>query len=112
RKNWGRSYNERFMALFIHEIDLEAKVSYVIWLGHVRGLEDDVEGLFDVLFKLESSLDVLVCPCVAAAKKEEKGNHVQVLFKKIKKIFGRGACKQLRIVWCLSWRFLIAKRLL
>nr|GEZ06386.1 hypothetical protein [Tanacetum cinerariifolium] len=39
---------------------------------HVRGLEDDEEGLFDVLFKLESSLDVLVCPCVAAAKKRRK----------------------------------------
>nr|GEW13064.1 integrase, catalytic region, zinc finger, CCHC-type, peptidase aspartic, catalytic [Tanacetum cinerariifolium] len=68
----GMSYNERFMALFGHEMELEAKVSYVIWLGHVRSLEDDEEGIFDVLFKLESSLDVLVCPCVTAAKKRRK----------------------------------------
>nr|GEU31332.1 hypothetical protein [Tanacetum cinerariifolium] len=65
---------------------------------HVRGLEDDEVGLFDVLFKLESSLDVFVCLCVAAAKKRRKRNHVQVLFKKMKKIFRRGACKKLRIV--------------
>nr|GEX22776.1 integrase, catalytic region, zinc finger, CCHC-type, peptidase aspartic, catalytic [Tanacetum cinerariifolium] len=26
RRKWGMSYNERFMALFIHEMDLEAKV--------------------------------------------------------------------------------------
>nr|GEX62786.1 putative ribonuclease H-like domain-containing protein [Tanacetum cinerariifolium] len=43
------SYKERFMALFIHEIDLEAK----------------------------------------RLRKKEKGNHVQVLFKKMKKIFRR-----------------------
>nr|GEU45922.1 hypothetical protein [Tanacetum cinerariifolium] len=28
RRKWGMSYNERFMALFIHEIDLEAKNSF------------------------------------------------------------------------------------
>nr|GEV79381.1 hypothetical protein [Tanacetum cinerariifolium] len=29
RSKWGMSYNERFMALFIHEMDLEAKVRWV-----------------------------------------------------------------------------------
>nr|GEV85012.1 hypothetical protein [Tanacetum cinerariifolium] len=43
---------------------------------HIRGLEDDEEGLYDVLFKLESRLDVLFCPCDAAAKDRRKGNHV------------------------------------
>nr|GEV17648.1 ribonuclease H-like domain-containing protein [Tanacetum cinerariifolium] len=70
-------------------------------LGHVRGIEYDKEGLLDVLFKLESSLDVLFGPCVAAAKEKRKGIHVQVLFNKMKKIFRRDACKKIRIVWCL-----------
>nr|GFB59332.1 hypothetical protein [Tanacetum cinerariifolium] len=39
---------------------------------HVRGLKDDEDGLFDVFFKLESSLDVLFCPCVAVAKERRK----------------------------------------
>nr|GEV68697.1 hypothetical protein [Tanacetum cinerariifolium] len=80
-------------------------------IGHVRGLEYDEEGIFDVLFKLERSLDVLFFPCDDAAKERRKGNHVQVLFKKMKKIFRRGACNQLRMVWCLSWRCLFPKRL-
>ncbi|GKF93039.1 hypothetical protein Tco_0279758, partial [Tanacetum coccineum] len=41
------------------ELDLEAKGSYVTRRGNVGGLEGDDEGLDDVLFKLESSLDVL-----------------------------------------------------
>nr|GEW74732.1 reverse transcriptase domain-containing protein [Tanacetum cinerariifolium] len=49
--------------------------------GHVRGLEDDEEGLYDVLFKLESILDVLFCPCDVAAKDRRKGNHVQVFIQ-------------------------------
>nr|GEW97265.1 hypothetical protein [Tanacetum cinerariifolium] len=43
---------------------------------HVRGLEDDKECLYDLLFNIESSLDVLFCPCDAAAKDRRKGNHV------------------------------------
>nr|GEX40397.1 reverse transcriptase domain-containing protein [Tanacetum cinerariifolium] len=42
-------------------------------LGHVRGLEDDEEGLYDVFFKLESSLDVFFSPCDAPAYMEQKG---------------------------------------
>nr|GEY10201.1 putative reverse transcriptase domain, ribonuclease H-like domain protein [Tanacetum cinerariifolium] len=38
----------------------------------MSGLEDDEEGPFDVFFKLESSLAVLVCPFVVAAKKRRK----------------------------------------
>ncbi|GJU37881.1 hypothetical protein Tco_1186235 [Tanacetum coccineum] len=55
------------------ELDLEAKGSYVTRRGHVGGLEGDEEGLEDVLFKLESSLDVLAWSWYAAAKKEEQG---------------------------------------
>ncbi|GJS41589.1 putative reverse transcriptase domain-containing protein [Tanacetum coccineum] len=66
------SYNERFMPLFILEMSLEAKEHYVIRLGHVGGLEGDEERLEDVLYKLESSFDVLVTPCEAAAKERRK----------------------------------------
>ncbi|GKC23166.1 hypothetical protein Tco_1025316 [Tanacetum coccineum] len=55
------------------ELDLEAKGSYVTRRGHVGGLEGDEEGLEDVLFKLESSLDVLAWSWYVAAKKEEQG---------------------------------------
>nr|GEY96037.1 hypothetical protein [Tanacetum cinerariifolium] len=48
---------------------------------HVSGLEDDEEGLYDVLFKLESSLGVLFFPCDVAAKDRRKGNHVQVFIQ-------------------------------
>ncbi|GKC18208.1 hypothetical protein Tco_1014990 [Tanacetum coccineum] len=41
-------------------------------IGHVGGLEGDEEGLEDEMYKLESSYGMLVCPCDAAAKKEEK----------------------------------------
>nr|GEY73087.1 hypothetical protein [Tanacetum cinerariifolium] len=75
-------------------------------LGHVIGLEDVEEGLFDVFFEIESSFDVLFGPCIFAAKEKRKGIHMQVLFNKMRKIFRRGACKQLRIVWFLSWRLL------
>ncbi|GJX43875.1 hypothetical protein Tco_0260551 [Tanacetum coccineum] len=40
---------------------------------HVGSLEDDEEGLLDVLVKLETSFGELFCPCDAAAKQEEKG---------------------------------------
>ncbi|GJT55406.1 hypothetical protein Tco_0990460 [Tanacetum coccineum] len=45
------------------ELNLEAKGGYVIWLGHVGGLEDDEEGLVDVLVKLETSYGELDGPC-------------------------------------------------
>nr|GEV53868.1 ribonuclease H-like domain-containing protein [Tanacetum cinerariifolium] len=49
------------------------KTLFIKWhKGHVRGLEDNEEGLFDVFFKIESRLDVLVCPNVFAAKKRRK----------------------------------------
>nr|GEU57154.1 putative ribonuclease H-like domain-containing protein [Tanacetum cinerariifolium] len=35
---------------------------------------------------------------------EEKETMCKFLFNKMKKIFRRGTCKKLRIVWCLSWR--------
>ncbi|GJU19460.1 uncharacterized mitochondrial protein-like protein [Tanacetum coccineum] len=44
------------------EMDLEAKGGYVTRRGHVGGLEGDEEGLEDVLFKLETSFDVLFSP--------------------------------------------------
>ncbi|GKE80672.1 hypothetical protein Tco_1550672, partial [Tanacetum coccineum] len=37
------------------------------------GLEDDEEGLLDVLVKLETSFGKLDGPCDAAAKKGEQG---------------------------------------
>ncbi|GJU39528.1 hypothetical protein Tco_1192485 [Tanacetum coccineum] len=44
------------------ELNLEDKGGYVIWLGHVGGLEDDEEGLVDVLVKLETSYDrIAIC---------------------------------------------------
>nr|GEV02944.1 hypothetical protein [Tanacetum cinerariifolium] len=36
--------------------------------GHVRGLEDDEKGLFDMSFKLESSFDVLLASVVEFAR--------------------------------------------
>nr|GEW66401.1 reverse transcriptase domain-containing protein [Tanacetum cinerariifolium] len=104
RRKWGLSYNERFMALSIHEMDLEAKVSYEIWLGYVGGLEYDVEGLLDVFLSYKVSLMCWFVHVLLRLRKEEKGNHVQVLFKKVKKIFRRGTCKHLKIVWFLSRR--------
>ncbi|GKB38932.1 hypothetical protein Tco_0883874 [Tanacetum coccineum] len=47
------------------ELNLGAKEGYVIWLGHVGGLEDDEEGLLDVLVKLETSYGELDGPCDA-----------------------------------------------
>ncbi|GJV50494.1 hypothetical protein Tco_1440706 [Tanacetum coccineum] len=51
------------------ELNLEAKGGYVIWLGHVGGIEDDEEGLLDVLVKLETSYGELDGPCDAVAMK-------------------------------------------
>ncbi|GKE92112.1 hypothetical protein Tco_1573207, partial [Tanacetum coccineum] len=51
------------------EFNLEDKGGYVIWLGHVVGLEDDEEGLVDVLVKLETSYGDLDGPCDAVAMK-------------------------------------------
>ncbi|GKE66046.1 hypothetical protein Tco_1520207, partial [Tanacetum coccineum] len=65
--------NDLLWCLFIGELNLEAKGGYVIWLGHVGGLEYDEEGLLDVLVKLETSYGELDGLCDAA----------------------RGACKQL-----------------
>ncbi|GKA49234.1 hypothetical protein Tco_0742192, partial [Tanacetum coccineum] len=42
-------------------------------LGQVGIIEGDEEGLEDVMFKLESNLDVLAWSWYAAAKKEEQG---------------------------------------
>ncbi|GJW77052.1 hypothetical protein Tco_0138734 [Tanacetum coccineum] len=42
---------------------LVTKVSYVIWLGHVGSLEDDEEGLLDVLVKLETSFGLKSHDC-------------------------------------------------
>ncbi|GJV14832.1 hypothetical protein Tco_1360155 [Tanacetum coccineum] len=64
--------NEVLWFLFIGELNLEAKGGYVIWLGHVGGLEDDEEGLVDVLVKLETSYGELDGPCDAAAMKGRK----------------------------------------
>ncbi|GJZ92663.1 hypothetical protein Tco_0664728 [Tanacetum coccineum] len=61
--------------LFIVEWPLEAKAYLVIWLGHVRGLEGDEEGLVDVLVKLETSLDELFIPLHAAARNGRTRNH-------------------------------------
>ncbi|GJT80124.1 hypothetical protein Tco_1054466, partial [Tanacetum coccineum] len=56
---------------FLH-IAAEANLGYY-FKGHVGSLEDDEEGLLDVLVKLETSFGELFCPCDAAAKQEEKG---------------------------------------
>nr|GEW84533.1 retrovirus-related Pol polyprotein from transposon TNT 1-94 [Tanacetum cinerariifolium] len=82
-------YTQTFKVKSLTEEIVSPKNSQVKLKGHVRGLDDDEEGLFGVLFKLESSLDVLFCACDAAAKERRKGSHVQILFKKMKKIFRR-----------------------
>ncbi|GJW12674.1 hypothetical protein Tco_1578501 [Tanacetum coccineum] len=64
--------NEEFRSLFILEMILEAKVSFVTRRGHVGGLEDDEERLLDELHELETSFDVLDTPCDAAAKIKPK----------------------------------------
>ncbi|GJS42193.1 hypothetical protein Tco_0567236 [Tanacetum coccineum] len=68
RRKWGMKENEEFRSLFILEMILEAKVSFVTRRGHVGVLEDDEERLLDELYELETSFDVLVTPCDAAAK--------------------------------------------
>ncbi|GJV46876.1 hypothetical protein Tco_1437088 [Tanacetum coccineum] len=59
--------NEEFRSLFILEMILEAKVSFVTKRGHVGGLEDDEERLLDELNELETSFDVLDTPCDSRA---------------------------------------------
>ncbi|GJV39108.1 retrovirus-related pol polyprotein from transposon TNT 1-94 [Tanacetum coccineum] len=55
-------YSAIFESMPLRELNLEAKGGYVIWLGHVGGLEDDEEGLLDVLVKLETSYDrISIC---------------------------------------------------
>ncbi|GKB20660.1 hypothetical protein Tco_0854583, partial [Tanacetum coccineum] len=49
----------------------------------MKGLEDDEEGLYDELHKLETSFDVLEgCLCATAWKRKKKG-HVPILVAKI-----------------------------
>ncbi|GJR88946.1 hypothetical protein Tco_0212957, partial [Tanacetum coccineum] len=68
RRKWGMKKNEEFRSLFILEMILEAKVSFVTKRGHVRGLEDYEERLLYELNEVETSFDVLDTPCDAAAK--------------------------------------------
>ncbi|GJV46878.1 hypothetical protein Tco_1437090 [Tanacetum coccineum] len=68
KKKWGMKKNEEFRSLFILEMILEAKVSFVTRRGHVGGLEDDEERLLDEFHELETSFDVLDTPCDVAAK--------------------------------------------
>ncbi|GJU40036.1 hypothetical protein Tco_1192993 [Tanacetum coccineum] len=67
KKKWGMKKNEEFRSLFILEMILEAKVSFVTRRGHVGGLEDDEERLLDEFHELETSFDVLDTPCDARA---------------------------------------------
>ncbi|GJQ97479.1 retrotransposon protein, putative, ty1-copia subclass [Tanacetum coccineum] len=60
------SSNEEFRSLFILEMILEAKVSFVTRRGHVGGLEDYEERILDEFHELETSFDVLVTPCDVA----------------------------------------------
>ncbi|GJY91680.1 hypothetical protein Tco_0507462 [Tanacetum coccineum] len=93
---------EEFMVLFIVEMRLEAKVCYVTRRGHVGGLEDDKERLEDVLYKLESSFDVLVTPCEAADKERRKeddidpGSDELLRFTVASWVMGRLPCLLLR----------------
>nr|GEU69552.1 copia protein [Tanacetum cinerariifolium] len=47
RRKWGMSYNERFMALFIHEMDLEAKTMFMANLSSVDHIYDEAGMSYD-----------------------------------------------------------------
>ncbi|GJV88944.1 hypothetical protein Tco_1532882 [Tanacetum coccineum] len=68
RRKWGMKKNEEFRSLFILEMILEAKISFVTKRGQVGLLEDDEERLLDEFHELETSFDVLDTPCDVVAK--------------------------------------------